>query len=256
MTLVHLRNRLPTSHALLAVYASMFFVVPVAADQVAGKARQTEVIVLSTLHQLHSEVDGYSYDDLSCLIEELDPDVLAVELTAKDLESRRNQQVKREYQEAVFPLLEEHDYKLVPLEPAQPLYDEIVALIRTAQSDLSKSKPLLAEAFTIYSESLYEMLRENWISAREVNSRETDRLFESKHRFQNAIFGPMEKEGWTRWNQYFLDQILDAVMINPGKRIVVLVGAEHSYWLREHLKDHAILLRDTEALLDRNGICD
>lgn len=240
----------------LAVLAGMSFTALVAAGEDADEAQLAEVIVLSTLHQLHGEVEGYSFLDLSNLIERLDPDVLAVELTMEDLDSRRDQSVKQEYQKSVFPLLEEHNYIVVPLEPSQPLYDEIVALIRTAHSDLQENKPLLAEAFTIYLESLYEMLREYWNSPRTVNSRQTDSLFESKHRFQGALFGPKEEEGWERWNQHFLEQIVDAAMSNPGKRLVVLVGAEHSYWLRKHLKANDILVRDTEALLDCSRKCD
>ena len=238
-----------TARTLLAVCASIFFTLPFAAGQVADEAGRTEVIVLSTLHQMHGEIEGYSYQDLSRLIERLDPDVLAVELTAEDLESRREQRIKREYQESVFPLLDRHDYQVIPLEPAQPLFDEIVTLIRTAQGGLHENKPQLAEAFSLYSESLYEMLREDWTSAQAVNSRETDRLFESKHRFQNVLFGPMEEEGWERWNRHFLDRILDAATTHPGKRIVVLVGAEHAYWLRAHLAEHDLRLRDTEVLL-------
>ncbi len=35
-----------------------------------------QVVVLSTLHQLHAEVPGYSFEDLSHAIEQLAPDVL------------------------------------------------------------------------------------------------------------------------------------------------------------------------------------
>lgn len=213
------------------------------------ESQRTEVIVLSTLHQMHAEVDGYSFEDLSYLVEQLNPDVLAVELTAIDLESRRDQTIKQEYQESIFPLLDKHDVVAVPLEPPQPLYDEIVNLIRTAQSGLSKSNPERAKAFGVYTDSLYEMLREMWTSPEAVNSVETDRLFDSKHRFQGAVFGPMEVEGWQRWNQHFLNQIHGAVSTNPGARIVVLVGAEHSYWLRAHLQSYNYLLPDTAALI-------
>jgi hypothetical protein len=245
-----------TVHKLLLVCASIIVAIPVAVRGEAEETPQTEVIVLSTLHQLHGEIEGYSFQDLLNLIEQLNPDVLAVELTTEDLESRRDHSTKQEYQESVFPLLEKYNYIVVPLEPSQPLFDEIVGLVRTAQSNLSARKPVLAEAFGIYAESLYEMLRETWTSPEAVNSRDTDLLFESKHRYQNAIFGPMEAEGWERWNQHFLDQILDASKNNPGKRIVVLVGAEHSYWLRAHLKTLDVLLLDTKKLISCSQISD
>lgn len=215
----------------------------------ADETAPAEVIVLSTLHQLHEETTGYTYRDLSALIEYLDPDVLAVELTAEDLGSRREQRIKREYREAVFPLIDEHDYEVVPLEPDQPLYDEIVGLIRQSQNALTSDSPALAQSFSDYTDALYADLRARWTSACAVNSTTTDRLFESKHRFQAAMFGPLEAEGWRRWNQHFLDRILEAAGSNRGSRLLVLVGAEHAYWLREQLSGHDVVLPDLTEML-------
>lgn len=222
----------------------------------AEQAPETEVIVLSTLHQFHGETRCYSFGDLSSVIEQLDPGVLAVELTPADLESRRNQSTKQEYQQSVFPLLDKNGYAVVPMEPAQPLFDEIVGLFRKAQTDLNEQNPDMAKAFGLYADSLYELLRNHWISIEAVNSRETDILFESKHRFQNAIFGPMEADAWERWNRHFLKQILYAAETNPGSRIVVLVGAEHAYWLRAHLKSGDLHLLDVEQMLAGSESCE
>jgi len=215
----------------------------------ADETSTAEVIVLATLHQLHAQTDGYSFDDLSAVIERLNPDVLAVELTTKDLESRRDQPNKQEYQKSVFPLLDRHDYKLVPLEPTQPLYDELVGLFRKAGRDLNEQNPAGAESFNTYMSSLFEFLAERWVSPAAVNSHETDILFESKHRFQSALFGPDEAKAWEEWNQHFLRQIMKAAEENPDKRILVLVGAEHAYWLRANLKKSAANLLNTEGLL-------
>ena len=216
---------------------------------IASAADRAEVIVLSTLHQLHAETEGYSFADLSEVIEQLQPDILAVELTAEDIESRRDQPTKQEYQRAVFPLLDKHNYDVVPLEPPQPLYDELVGLFRQSQKDLSEQNPAGAESFNLYADSLFEMLEERWVSPGAVNSRATDILFESKHRFQSALFGDEEAQAWQGWNQHFLQQILKTADAHPDKRILVLVGAEHTYWLRSHLADSDINLLDTQRLL-------
>lgn len=210
---------------------------------------QAEVIVLSTLHQLHDDIPGYSFRDLSAVIEGLRPDVLAVELAAEDLGSRREQSVKQEYQRSVFPLLDEHGYAVVPLEPPQPMYGELVGLMRRAQVGLREQEPARAETFDTYMTSLFELLRERWRSPADVNSPTTDALFESKHRFQGALFGPDESRAWEEWNQYFLEQVLGAARKNPGKRLLVLVGAEHAYWLRKQLRGSDVQLLDTCRLL-------
>lgn len=56
--------------------------------------------------------------------------------------------------------------------------------------------------------------------------------------------------GWQAWNQHFLDVVARAAAENPSQRIVVLVGAEHGYWLRERLASQpGIRLLDTASLL-------
>lgn len=215
----------------------------------AGDTARAEVIVLSTLHQLHDSTPGYSFEDLSRTIEQLQPDVLAVELTAEDLSSRREQTVKQEYQRSVFPLLDQHDYAVVPLEPPQPLYGELVGLMRRAQVELKEQQPARAESFQVYMTSLFRLLGERWRSPADVNSPVTDALFESKHRFQADLFGPDESRAWEGWNRHFLEQVLAAARANPGKRILVLVGAEHGYWLREQLRASDVRLLDTYQLL-------
>ena len=216
----------------------------------ADDAKPAEVIVLSTLHQLHDQTAGYTFEDLSTIIENLSPDILAVELTASDLESRRDQPTKQEYQRSVFPLLDKHQYEVIPLEPSEPLFSELVGLLRASSEQLQEQSPAVADTFKVYTESLYSLLSERWVTAAAVNSPDTDILFESKHRFQSAIFGHAEARVWDEWNQHFLQKILAAATTNPGKRILVLVGAEHAYWLRAHLKSIDINLLDTSALLD------
>jgi len=50
-------------------------------------------------------------------------------------------------------------------------------------------------------------------------------------------------------DQYFLQQIATAAKQNPGKRIVVIVGVEHGYWLREHSrKPGEVKVLDTDLL--------
>jgi hypothetical protein len=241
-------QRFLTLPALCVVFAILAGGTPALGDNA-----RAEVIVLSTLHQLHGKTRGYSFDTLTEIIEWLEPNILAVELTPADLASRREQGTKQEYQRSVFPLLEENDYAAIALEPAPPLYDELVGMLRQSQQELANSSPENAALFDVYVTTLFEYLGEYWDSPVAVNSTASDMLFESKHRFQSKIFGPVEATVWERWNEYFLQQILTAAADNPGKRIVVLVGAEHAYWLRSRLDSSDVTLLDTERLLTEFG---
>jgi len=198
---------------------------------------KTEVFVLSTLHQYHGEDNSYTFRKLSEIVEAYRPDLIAVELTPADLENRREQKTKQEYQNSIFPTADKLKVKMVPMEPADPKFSELVALIRTSDSELRQQQPDAAGAFSKYTDSLYGYLFEYWKSASEVNSQQTDALFEVKHRYQNALFGEKQELGWEGWNGHFLEKVLEAAKANPGRRIMVVVGAEHSYWLRKKLRE-------------------
>ena len=198
-----------------------------------------DVAVLATLHQLHGEVDYYTYDHLTALIGSFAPDILAVELTPSDLATRRPQPVKQEYQHSVYPLLDKLQCEVVPLEPSEPEYSEWVRLGREAVEELESRNPAAVEQFGQYVNALYGVLFEWWGSPLDVNAAETDRHFEVKHRYQNAVFGEKEERGWELWNQHFLAQILAVADRCPGCRMLVLVGVEHGYWLRKRLREQA-----------------
>jgi hypothetical protein len=197
---------------------------------------RASVLVLSTLHNFHEKVPGYGFDTLKKILEDLHPDILAVELTERDLASQRDQSIKQEYQRSVFPFLRAHPVSVITLEPEEPLYSKLAGDLRGAERALRRSSPAKFQALSAFEEDLwFGYLLPKLIKPCDANSRETDSLFEVKHRYQNMMFGPRYKAAWDGWNQYALDKIIAAARSNPGKKIVVLMGAEHGYWLRSRL---------------------
>ncbi len=68
-----------------------------------------------------------------------------------------------------------------------------------------------------------------------------DDMVRLKHDFQIEVFGDAEKQAWNGWNDHFLQTIAEVNRQNHGKRIVVVVGAEHHYWLKQALLNDAAL---------------
>ncbi len=216
----------------------------------AAKAPPAEVVVLATLHQLHATTPAYSFETLGRVIERLRPDVLCVELQPDDLKARPTEATKQEYPEVVYPLIDRHHYGVYAMEPAEPTYSEILKPYIQAGQDFSVREPEQAEAFSRYSDGVYIGLQAYWTSPARVNDAVTDSVLRAKHELQQAMVGAGERAGWERWNQQFLGVILQAAKQNPGKRIVVIVGAEHGYWLRGRLAQvSGVRLLDTAALL-------
>ncbi len=218
---------------------------------------QTEVVVLATLHQYHTKLARYGFADLATTIELLKPDVLALELTAEEIANRTPQRAKQEYPQSVYPLLDRRNYAAVALEPSGTLRAALLDKFVNADRTFARSAPEQAKAFEAYNSQLFSYLLENWKTACDVNSVQTDALLEVKHRFQDAITPPDQAAAWDGWNQHFLAQILRVARAHPGKRVVALVGVEHAYWLRAQLREQpGLQLQDTAALLQAQpGVC-
>lgn len=220
-------------------------------------APPTEVAVLSTLHGLHAEVPGYGDAALADAIRGLSPDVLCLEVSPEALAERRAEKVKVEYPGVVYPLLDRERYDTCTLEPAREAAQAIIGPYVAASQAFTESSPDAARAFSGYGEAMYALLKHHWRDAASVNDATTDQMMQGKHAIQEALIGPGEAAGWAAWNRHFSERVQEAAAKHPGKRIVVLVGAEHGYWLRRDLADaRGIILLDTASLLRRveNGV--
>lgn len=227
---------------------ALLMLAPACASAMSGPA---QVVVLDTLHRIHEKVPAYSYARLGRLIEQLRPDVLCVELQPGDLTKRPAEPTKREYPKVIYPLIDRHRYRVYAMEPAEPVYSDIIKPYVAANRAFQSSQAASAEAFNHYSKGLYAGLLAYWTTPARANDAITDAQFRAKHALQQALIGPAERTGWNAWNQQFLATITRAARENPGKRIVVTVGAEHGYWLRAHLANvPGLELLDTPTLLE------
>lgn len=192
-------------------------------------------MVIDALHHFHARVSSYGFAELGRTIEATAPDVLALELTADDLACRRAMQVKREYQEVVYPLLDKHGYATVALEPSGQLAAELTDMQRKADAAFLAEHPETAARIRTHGLQIIEDLLCSCEGPLAFNSAETDRRIADKHAFQYALYPPAHRHVWETWNSHFLTQILAAAAEHPFKRIAVIVGLEHCYWLRPRL---------------------
>lgn len=210
----------------------------------------TEVAVLSTLHGLHAEVAGYGDAELEQAIRLLAPDVLCLEVSPEALAERRDEAVKVEYPRVVYPMLAREDYATCALEPSREAAQAIIGPYLEANRAFEAASPDARQALSDYSNAMYALLKRHWRDPASVNDATTDAAMQGKHALQEAMIGPGEAAGWAAWNRHFSDRVREAAARHPGRRIVVLVGAEHGYWLRRDLADApGLVLVDTAVLL-------
>lgn len=220
----------------------------------AGEPAPAEVAVLATLHRMHAQVPAYDDAALKRSIERLAPDVLCIEVRPDRYAARAPESTKVEYPAVVYPLIDARGYRVYPMEPAPPRYEAIVQPYLAASRTFAEQQPAAAKAFQAQTSALYDTLRTYWTSPARVNDAVTDAQMQAKHALQAAWVGEGERAGWEAWNGEFLATVQRAAQENPGKRIVVLVGAEHGYWLRAALaRAPGLRLLDTASLLAAAG---
>jgi hypothetical protein len=202
------------------------------------------ITLLSTLHQFHAEIPGYSFEVLAKHLEQLSPDIICAELMPSEVNELSARKIKVEYTQVILPFAQRHGCKIYGMEPEEPKKTALVKKYMAVQEQVQRDHPERTTAFSEYSEALYAYLFSYWTSPETVNSEITDALFEVKHGFQETIFGAQEKQMWDTWNKIFLDTILKANAENDEKHILVTVGAEHRYWLKKALQRENLTLQN------------
>lgn len=202
-------------------------------------AGKSTVVLLPTLHQFHAVARTYGFRALQKLIDDLRPDVLALELTQADVESRQPQRSRMEYQKCVFPYLDLHELPVIALEPGEPLFSQLVQQLDDAKKAVKQASPQRHAEFQDYALDLFSQLLQSWESPAAVDSPRTEQVLAEKHERQARLYGSSYQDARFRWNEHFAQTIGAAARAHPGKRIVALVGVDHVHLLRPRLDEAA-----------------
>jgi hypothetical protein len=213
-------------------------------------ADRTQLFIVGTLYKRHDRVAAYDLAALRRTIQAIKPDAVVLDITPDELRTRRVHASKIEYPGVIFPLLDESRCAAFAAEPSEPMFSEIVQATIAAGRDFEQQQPADAATMKQFTEALYAGLTAFWKSPADVNSAATDRLFAGKRALQARLMGPVDTDGWNRWNQHTADVALAAARQHRGQRVLVLAGIENRYWLNEHLRGApGIELVDVEAWL-------
>jgi len=210
----------------------------------------TIVIILGVLHSFHNSVPSYSLEKLESALHKIKPDIILAELTQSEIDSAKSQTFKIEYG-IILPYAKKNKISVLGLDPEEPLFSKMVDPYIKNQKDFPKKFPLESKTQDVFQSQLFDFLiKEHWVSISKTQSDTTNDMFKLKHRFQEELMGIEEKNGWNSFNQYYSDKISEVAKKSPGKTILVTIGIEHVYWLKEKLSSNSKLkIADTESLL-------
>lgn len=208
-------------------------------------AAKNEVFVVGTLYKRHEIVAVYDLQTLRRIILAIKPDELRLEKVHAS---------KIEYPNVIFPLVKSENYRAYAAEPAEPLFSEIVQSVSRGFQTFEKENSDGAAAMKQFTASLFETLKLSWKTPADVNSALTYKALSAKEALRDNFVAEY-KHGQRRWNQHTTDAILRAVKENPKKRVLVLLGIENCYWVRNALRSNPkVNLIDLENWLRTNRV--
>lgn len=186
----------------------------------------TQVVVVSTHHFVTDLPDEFTPGHLRALLEKLEPDVIAVEAPSNVddpwiLAPPEISIVTRSWAET-------NNVDVVPIGWHEPGYPEQVnEMIREIQAGgkvadyqrieqrFQKSRNAISPAVAgLNSDGHHQIWREYHRDIHELNEKETP---------------------WEEWNQKILKNVVDTCKEHPGKRVVVVIGGAHAYFLLDGL---------------------
>ena len=139
----------------------------------ADAAPSTQVFVLGSLYSRHQDIAAYDLGALRRVVLAIDPDVLVVDCTPTEVREQKVHPSKIEYPQVIFPLVQQHGYRVYAAEPDEPLFTQIVQPLAQARSAFAKAKPEQARILDEYDEATWSALALYWQSPADAHDETT-----------------------------------------------------------------------------------
>ena len=227
------------------------------------KDQETEVLVLPTIHGAHEVNENYTYDDLLQLVKSYEPDVIGVEIRPEDF------QMSTDSLDLFYPL------EMIMVRDSFPgkvsgidYYNEETRNIRVSRkmfSDtvsemyrinrLTQDMRLDSTFVAAYEKTRIPKIQEEQrkmamqYSAEEFLKGRYDSITGLQYKIEDSLFQNSPYAAYPVFNNRRDLQItlnaLELVDENPGKKILILVGANHRNRLVDSLENRQVdLVKD------------
>lgn len=216
----------------------------------AEAAEPAELFVVGTLYSRHQSMPGYDLPALRRLVLAIDPDVIVTDCTPTELRERKVHASKIEYPQVLFPLIDQHGYRIYAGEPDEPLFTQIVQPLAQALSKNTEAHPTRAQALKEYERAMYEVLKLHWRSPAQVQDETTALMLAAQEAALTAFHGEILARSNEAWIEHWVSVVRRAIAENPGKRILALPGLHNRRGILEELRQDAkVKLVDVESWL-------
>jgi hypothetical protein len=235
--------------------AALAVIVPTSLEPRPAASEDNGIYIAGALHALHETEESFSYRDLSDLIEAVDPDVMLLEVRPDELSERKDTPGRPEYPAVVWPMLDESGRTAVAMEPADPLFTEMVTGALERAAAFERDQPEKHALLTNYRSSLNAVLGTYWSTLERTHDRITYDLTRASYIVSAELAGAPAADGQRRWDDYMVDQVRRAIRANPERKILVLGSYRNRHYfldeLRPDFNDRLIDMEDWIRRRDR-----
>jgi hypothetical protein len=187
----------------------------------------TRLAILGTISDLHRQPLPYDLACLSKIVTEQAPDLLCAEVTTDVWEQGNLAAAELEVREALAPVAALTDIVLVPVAPSEKQYAEFtsnagwrqratqsgIRVLRWGQRKAATPEAIHGFFFEAFCHTLCALTEATWT--------------------------PEQRDDWDRQNLQMVENILDVVRRDPGRRVLVVVQCQRLHRLTPLLKAHS-----------------
>jgi hypothetical protein len=185
---------------------------------------KTRVAVLGTLADLHREPIVYNLACLACMVEQLNPDLLFVELQPEAWEAGDVSAAPIEYREALIPLAARTDIVIVPIQG-------------TVGCEWAHQQNGRGQAAMVrWLDGLLRWFQRRGSEPRAIHSGGFGHICHTICLLEAWVGGSAARRAWNGANRTLLENVLAAVRRDPGVRVLITVDCRRWHQLAERLR--------------------
>lgn len=219
----------------------LFPVLLAAAATSANAAAASQIFVLGTLYSRHQSIAAYDLDALRRVVLAINPDVVVVDCTPTEVREQKVHPSKVEYPQVIFPLIQQHGYRVYAAEPDEPLFTQIVQPLSQARSAFAEAKPEQARVLSDYDKATWSALKLYWQSPADAHDATTALALAGRKALDDRVYGELQEQANTRWIEHWVRIVRQAAVENPGKKILAVAGIDNRAEIeRELRRDRAL----------------
>ena len=172
---------------------------------------------------------GWDDNKIISLIDQFNPDIICGEVRPEDYESNSSYQGPNEYKRFIFDYCKR---KNIQFAPCDWFSEETIAANQI--DEMANANEGLLSSYNDIVEKYVEVGKNSEIP---FNCNEFNNLVRNKQEIQKKANAKIHKLVWTDRNNSIMKNIMNVISVNQNKKILIIFGAEHIYWIKDSLEN-------------------